>query len=79
MEGTMSTHGLWRPELAERLGKPTTTVDNHLNKIREKGLVDTYDVSNEKQGRPKVYWYLTRKGNIALETIKARMREKNQK
>lgn len=74
LKDTRREHGKYRPDIADDLDSPRTTVHNNLRKLKEKGLVRKYSGEREERGRPKVYWYLTPKGHKAVEIVQRQIR-----
>ena len=67
---TKKDDGMWRPELAEILNTPSTTLFDNLQRLQNKKLVSKYEVSIGGRGRNKVFWYATELGNRAIQIIK---------
>ncbi len=71
LDNTCRESGKCRPDLAEELNTPRTTLYDHLKVLEEKGLVGHVSVPNNKAtGRRKVAWYATPLGQVAIEKIK---------
>lgn len=51
---------LTRKELGNELICPRTTVYDHLKILEERGFVKRKPISNQRPGRPMVYWEFTR-------------------
>ena len=69
LEDTQPKNGIWRPDLAEQLNTPSTTLHDNLKKLRIKKLVDKYKESNKKKGRNRIYWLATELGQKAIKII----------
>ena len=69
LEDTQPKNGVWRPELAEQLNTPSTTLHDNLIKLKKKKLVDNYEENNKKKGRNKIYWLATELGQKAIKII----------
>ena len=73
LEDTKNDNGIWRPELAEQLNTPTTTLHDNLIRLQIKKLVEKYEVNDGKKGRNRVYWYITELGERAVQVIRKGM------
>jgi len=74
LENTQPENGVWRPDIAEQLNTPSTTLYHNLKKLKnKKKLVDKYEKkykkNNEQRGRNRVYWYATKLGQKAIKII----------
>ena len=47
---------LTRRELVKKLNRPRTTIYDNLFKLYKKKLIERYDSTEKKKGRPLVYW-----------------------
>ena len=70
LEETDENKGAWRPELAEAINTPTTTLHDNLMRLKTKKLTDRYEENNGMRGRNKVFWYITDLGRKAVRVIK---------
>ncbi len=52
------TGAINRGELVNKLDTPRTTIYDNLVKLKKKKLVKKFTRNNNKEGRPKVYWFL---------------------
>lgn len=73
LENTKSDDGIWRPELAERLNTPTSTLHDNLIRLQIKELVEKYDENDGKRGRNRIYWHITELGEKAVYVIRRGM------
>jgi len=73
LENTQNNNGIWRPELAEQLNTPKTTLHDNLIKLQIKKLVEKYETNDGKKGRNRVYWYTTELGERAIQVIRRGM------
>lgn len=79
LSNTTPQRGIWRPDLADRVDTPESTLYGHLETLQEKGLVDSYTRKKSRGvGRSRVYWYLTKKGQKALKKIQQEIRIRNE-
>jgi len=69
LENTQPNNGVWRPELAEQLKTPSTTLHDNLIKLKKKKLVDSYEENNKKKGRNRIHWLATELGQKAIKII----------
>jgi hypothetical protein len=77
LENTNKENGIWRPDLAEILKTPLTTLFDNLKKLSlpefQKELVERYEINDGKKGRNKVLWYATDLGKRAIIVLKRGM------
>jgi len=80
LEDTEFENGVWRPELAEQLNTPITTLYDNLKRLQIKELVENYGRKDEeygerseKRGRNRTYWYITDLGKRAVRVIRRGM------
>jgi len=78
LENTNKENGIWRPDLAEILNTPSTTLYDNLKKLKfpefKKELVDNYEENDGKKGRNKVLWFANDLGKRAIQVLKKGMK-----
>ncbi len=77
LENTTKENGIWRPDLAEKLNTPPTTLFDNLKKLKlpkySKELVNNYEINDGNRGRNKVLWYANDLGKRAIKVLKRGM------
>lgn len=58
---------VWRPEMSEELGIPSSSLYHTLRKFLKQQLVEKVKEKREEVGRPKIFWKITNRGKIAWE------------
>ncbi len=64
--------GLWKERIMDILSKPKTTILDNLFRLKDKKMLDCFQLYTGKVGRPKRYWFITNMGKEWLAVLKTR-------
>jgi len=71
--------GLTIDDLQEKMDLPRTTLLYHLNKLKEKGLLETENIKTGRRGRPPKLYKFTKKMKDILSELEKRGKKKSEK
>jgi len=71
--------GLTMDDLQEKMRLPRTTLLYHLNKLKDKGLLETENIKTGRRGRPPKLYKFTKKMKEILSELEKRGKKKSEK